>query len=325
MRSNTYDIILTGETTDGLTIPAASRKLAALSNMNEAQARAVFKRAPLAVKKNVNEDTAKRFQRAFAQAHIKVSLQVSRAHSPTAQGMSEHEFGTRPPSIVKETVIDAPSPSARVKTTGLAFKTEGSKAFGLLSVVLPEGQTLWVDSTSVVSSDAHIRLNSHDTSIRRLKGAAGIYISEYTSLGAEGEISLSPNLPGEIVHMLLYQQSVHIKSSVFLASAAGVSLDETHDRRPKTRDTGHKLRCHGTGDLWLQVCGSVLELEVHDRYCVRPCHLIAWTEGMQLEPCGTPLGENLINVTGRGKVWLQTQSSESLTAWAAQFRSNAPP
>lgn len=324
MHGNTYDIILTGETTDGLTIAAASRKLAALFNMSEAQAHTVLKRAPLAVKKNIDANTAKRFREAFAQAHIKVRFQISRSQSSAETRPNEARAGSKS-SIVKETTIEALPTSVLSKVAGMTFKTEGSKAFGLLSVILPKGQTLWVDSTSVVSSDAHIRLNSHDTSIRRLKGGGGIYISEYTSRGMDGELSLSPSLPGEIVHMLLHQQSVYIKSSIFLASTAGVTLDEIHDHRPPIKNPGHQLRCHGHGDLWLQVCGSVLEIEIEEYYRVNSCHLVAWTDGLTLEDCALPLGDAFINISGRGKIWMQTQSDEGLVAWTAQFRRNAEP
>lgn len=324
MQNRTYDIILTG-TAGGIGLPAARRNLAALFGMSEEQACSVFERAPLVVKKNIDAATAKRFKRAFAQANIEVRFKVSREPVSAQPTPAPADLKTDAPrSIAKEAVVEPSAASTRGRVETLAFKTEGSKAFGFLSVTLPEGQRLWVDSTSVVSSDPHIGLYTHDTSIRKFSGTEGIYISEYTSVGAEGEIGLSPSLPGEIVHMLLYRQSVRIKSSAFLASAAGVKLDEIPSEAPKT-SVAQVLRCHGDGDLWLQVCGSVLELDVDGCYSVKSCHLVAWTEGLRLEPIESPLGSHFINAIGHGKIWLQSQTDESLVSWAAQFRPSAEP
>lgn len=325
MQNRTYDIILTGSTAGGVSLPTARRDLAALFSISEAQACSVFDRAPLIVKKNIDAATARRFKQAFAQANIEVQFKISRQPLSAQPVSAPAELETDDPrSIAKEAVVEPSVTSARGHVAALTFKTEGSKAFGFLSVTLPEGQTLWVDSTSVVSSDPHIGLYTHDTSIRKFNGTEGIYISEYTSAGAEGEIGLSPSLPGEIVHMLLYRQSVRIKSSAFLASAAGVKLEEIPSGAPRISGA-QVLRCHGDGDLWLQVCGSVLELDVDGCYSVKSCHLVAWTEGLRLEPVDSPLGSHFINAIGRGKIWLQSQTDESLVNWAAQFRPGAEP
>lgn len=318
MPKKTYDIILTGATTDGSTLEVASRKLAHLFRISEIKARALFMQAPIRVKKGINEHTAIQFEQAFARANIKVRFQDS--GTPLVVKSDFHNTS----AALGETAIELSSQAEQVQGRELTFKIEGSKAFGFLSVVIPEEQTLWVESTSVVSSEAHITLNGHDSSIRKLRGAEGVYISEYRSFGKAGEIGLSPSLPGEILHIPLKQQTVLIKTSAFLASAPGVTLDDAA-RETAASYNIEQLRCHGLGDLWLQVCGSVLELTVNGRYCVRAPHLLAWTEGLAREPFPTPLGNDLINVLGHGKIWLQSQTDESLVSWAAPFRRNIGP
>lgn len=308
-----YNVILTGETTNELSSQAACANLAKVFSLTEERARAVLTHAPIVVKKNVNADTAKRFQQAFARANLTVRLQAVNERT----SLAPH---SQSPAAQEGANLSVPRTSSRKQAlrNGLAFKTEGSKAFGLLSVALRVDETLWAESTSVVSSDRSISLNSHDASIRKLSGPDGIYLTQYSAIGTDGEICLSPNLPGEVVHIFL-NGGLYIKSSAFLACAGSVHVEEN------TSSTGHAgsghLYCHGRGDLWLQVCGASVRIPVSTDFNVRSSHLIAWTTGLAFQTSITPKDRSFVNVVGQGRIWLQSQCDESLASVYQHMRS----
>lgn len=316
MRSKTYNIVLTGTTLNGTTMAVAHENLARVFKMTPAQARAVFAKAPLTVKRGLDEATAKQFMQAFKQAQIHVRLQESAAKLSRAAPSPD----TAEPDSPR---LPNDEPLHRVarkrRPAGLGVRIEASQAFGFLSLTVAQNEALAVDAATVVSSDAHISCTDRKELDAQDQSSSEIHVREYSTVEREGEICLSPSLPGHVVHMVLHtqEQELYFKNRAFLAASAKLDVAQQTMTDEWILVGGH-ARCTGEGNLWLQVCGSVLELELQQKCVIDPRRLVAWTGDILLQ-VGPPQLAPCVIAVGSGTLWLQSQSEESLIDWAQQF------
>jgi uncharacterized protein (TIGR00266 family) len=138
---------------------------------------------------------------------------------------------------------------------------------------------------------------------------------------------LAPTLPGDMFYMNLTGQTYLVQSGSFVASEATVTTD-TKWSGARTFFGGEgliMLRCSGTGTLLLSSYGAIHELELAagERYTVDTGHLVAFDERLnfQLRTVGglksTLLGGEglVVDLTGPGKVLLQTRSEGAFLQW----------
>lgn len=163
---------------------------------------------------------------------------------------------------------------------------------------------------------------------RSVLGGESLFMNTYRAPANGGEILLSPALPGDVTHLALSQaQPFLVQSGSYLASSDGVEVD-TKWGGAKTFFASEgliMLRCSGDGVLLLSSYGAIHELELAQgqTYTVDTGHLVAFNEnvGFRVRRVGgmksTLLsGEGLVvDLTGPGKVLLQTRSEDSFLAW----------
>ena len=75
MNTATYRIILTGEVLNGADPSAAHDAFAKLFKISATKAQQQFAKAPLVIKSNADENTAKKFQAALRNANVGVKIQ----------------------------------------------------------------------------------------------------------------------------------------------------------------------------------------------------------------------------------------------------------
>jgi uncharacterized protein (TIGR00266 family) len=125
----------------------------------------------------------------------------------------------------------------------------------------------------------------------------------------------------------LQDERLLVQSGSYVASAAGIELD--------TRWSGAKtffaseglimLRARGSGTLLLSSYGAIhdVTLAPGEQYIVDTGHLVAFTEGMGFEVRTVGglkstlfSGEGLVvDLTGPGRVLLQSRSTDQFLAW----------
>ena len=87
------------------------------------------------------------------------------------------------------------------------------------------------------------------------------------------------------------------------------------------------IECSGNGDLFFNTFGALVEREVADGFTVDTGHVVAWEptvdytiRGMGSLKSTLLSGEGLaMRFSGRGKVYLQTRTMDSVANWLIPF------
>ncbi|NLG51627.1 MAG: TIGR00266 family protein [Chloroflexi bacterium] len=207
-------------------------------------------------------------------------------------------------------------------------------SYSLAVVTLDPNERINVEAGSMVSMSAGIQLETKAAggilaSLKRsLLGGESFFMNEYRASAQGGQLSLAPALPGDMVVLNLQEdEELLVQSGSYVASAQSISID-TKWGGAKTFFASEGLfllRCSGQGPLILSSYGAIHEmwLDVDERYTVDTGHLVAFGEGMGFDVRAAGglkstlfSGEGLVvELTGPGRVLVQTRSADALLAW----------
>ncbi|MDH4112013.1 MAG: TIGR00266 family protein [Actinomycetota bacterium] len=162
---------------------------------------------------------------------------------------------------------------------------------------------------------------------RSVLGGESFFINTFRAPQG-GELSVSPTLPGDIVHMPVdASKALMVQSGSWLASEAGVQVD-TKWGGAKTFFSGEGLfllRCSGAGDMLVSSYGAIehRQLVPGEVLKIDTGHIVAFEEGIGYEVNkvggwkSTLLsGEGLVaTFTGPGTLWMQTRSPADFIGW----------
>jgi uncharacterized protein (TIGR00266 family) len=217
--------------------------------------------------------------------------------------------------------------------TAFNYTIDGKPDFALLNVTIPAGQTLKVESSAMAAMDTNVSMKT------KFKGGLGrfltgesLFINEFSAEGAPGQISIAPGAPGDLEHVYLNNETIFLQNSAYVASAPEISLETKWQGFTKGFFSGESfflIKCSGTGDLWFNTYGAMIQLEnVDDSLVVDTGHIVAFTEGLSYSVGKVGgykslffSGEGLVcKFSGQGKVWIQTRKVPALTSWLYWYR-----
>lgn len=214
----------------------------------------------------------------------------------------------------------------------MEFRIDHRPEFALLTVKIPDGQTLHVEAAAMASMDTNI---SMETQLRggfgRFLSSESLFINKFTSHGGAGEISIAPGPLGDIGHFELKNQTFYIASTCYVAHTQGVNYETKFQGLFTGFFSGAGLflvKMSGHGSVWFNSYGALVEVDVNDEYLVDNGHIVAFTHGLECEIIKMGgykslffSGEGLVcRFRGQGKVWMQTKKPASLISWADRFR-----
>ena len=217
-------------------------------------------------------------------------------------------------------------------TQGLDFRFDCKPDFGFLTVNIPQGETLKVEASAMAGMDTTIKMKT------RMRGGMGrfltgesIFINEFSAEHGPGEIQIAPGPPGDIEHVYLENEVIYLQNSAFVASAMDIEVESKWQGFAKGFFSGEKLfliRCSGTGDLWFNTYGAMIQIDVDGEYVVDTGHIVAFTEGLEYRVSKVGgykslflSGEGFVcRFSGRGKIWIQTRQVASFLNWVYPFR-----
>jgi len=223
---------------------------------------------------------------------------------------------------------DAPSVS------DMEFDIHGNPDYGQVSVRLAPGQKLITESGAMSRMSVGLELESHilggilPAVVRKLFGGESFFIGEY---GGErgGELTLSPSLPGTLLHRRLTGETFHITAGSFVACSSEVQLKTKFGglRAFFSGEGAFFLEVSGEGDLFYNAYGAVHEKQVEGSLVVDTGHLVAWEPSLSYKIGGMGglkqtlfSGEGLVmRFEGRGKLWVQTRHLASTAGWLSPF------
>jgi len=211
------------------------------------------------------------------------------------------------------------------------FKFHAKPDYAMATITIPANTTLRVEASAMASMDTNVNMKT------KMKGGLGriftgesLFINEFTAENAKGEIQVSPSAPGDLFHVYLNNESMYLQSSAFVASAMEVEID-TKWQGLKGFFSGEGLflaKCSGTGDLWFNSYGGIIEIDVKDSYIVDTGHIVAFSDSLQYRVTKFGnykslflSGEGLVcEFSGEGKIWIQTRKVMPFSRWTWPFR-----
>jgi len=212
------------------------------------------------------------------------------------------------------------------------FSVDCKPDFSLLTVQVPAGRTLRVEASAMATMDTNLVMKT------KMKGGLGrfltgenIFINDFTAEGGAGEITIAPGPPGDLEHVYLDNQTIYLQNSAYVASTPEVAVESKWQGLMKGFFSGENLfliRCSGTGDLWFNTFGAMIEVDVAGDYVVDTGHIVAFTEGLNYDISMVGgykslffSGEGLVcRFSGHGKVWIQTRKVGSFVGWVRPYR-----
>lgn len=206
-------------------------------------------------------------------------------------------------------------------------------SYTVARVTLASNEGIQAESGAMVGMSAGITIETSmkggllKSLARSVLGGESLFTNTFRAPAQGGELLLAPNLPGDVFTSTLNNEAFLVQSGSYMASTDGVTTD-TKWGGAKTFFGGEgliMLRCSGTGTLILSSYGAIhaMELAAGQTYTVDTGHLVAFSDrvGFKVRTIGGMKstifgGEGLVvDLTGPGKVLLQTRSPGAFLDW----------
>lgn len=216
----------------------------------------------------------------------------------------------------------------------MKFELPGNPDYGSLTVHLQPDEVFLAEAGAMawMSSQTEVKTKLMggmvQALVRKVTGGESLFAGEY-SHPTGGTISFSPAVPGSVVHQKLDGSSLILTASSFLACTPDIELKMKFGglKALFSGEGAFQIECSGTGDLFFNSFGAIVEKEIDGSFTVDTGHVVAWEPSLEYTIGGmgglksTLLsGEGLVmNFSGRGKIYLQTRTLGGLAGWLTPF------
>lgn len=161
---------------------------------------------------------------------------------------------------------------------------------------------------------------------RAVLGGESFFQNFFVASAQGGEITLAPELPGDMMLIELKSSKLMIQAGSYVASENGVELTAKVSVKAFMSAEGiAMLEASGAGKLLVSSYGAIFERTVGsgERYIVDTSHLVAFDANMGVTPKTVGgikstlfSGEGLVvELTGPGTIYMQTRSPKALIDW----------
>ncbi len=205
-------------------------------------------------------------------------------------------------------------------------------SYALCRIGLRQGEKIRAESGAMVSMTG-VEVETQATGGlfkslgRSLLGGESFFQNTFTAQMDGAELTVAPDLPGDIAVMPLNGQELVVQSGSYLASELGITVD-TKWGGARSFFGGEgliMLRCTGTGLLVLSSYGAIhhVSIPAGASYTVDTGHIVAFAGGTQyrIRKVGSWKstifgGEGLVvDFPGPADLYLQTRSQEAFLRW----------
>lgn len=212
------------------------------------------------------------------------------------------------------------------------FSLQQQPEFAWLQVEVPAGKKLFVEASAMASMSSNMSLRAlFKGGLRRFISRESLFVSEFTANGVGGEVCIAPGPSGDLGHFALTNEPFYLASTSFVAHSEGVRYETKFQKLSQGLLSGmgwFLIKMTGTGDVWFNGYGKIIELEVTDDLYVDNGHILGFTEGVNYEIIRLGgykslffSGEGFVcKFSGHGKVFIQTKKPAALISWADRFR-----
>jgi uncharacterized protein (TIGR00266 family) len=205
-------------------------------------------------------------------------------------------------------------------------------SYASAQVTLAQGESIKAEAGAMVAKTTNVDIATGTSGgflkgLKRSLGGESFFLNTFTATQGEGHVMLAPSLPGDIVEWPMTGGSVFLQSGSYLAASEGIDVDSKWGGA-KTFFSSEgliMLRCSGSGTLLVSSYGAIeqRDLQPGESYTVDTGHMVGWSEGVtyDVRKVGSwkstfLSGEGLVvDVTGPGRIYLQTRSPQALIDW----------
>jgi uncharacterized protein (TIGR00266 family) len=237
--------------------------------------------------------------------------------------------------------VPQPKASALAQGNELKFSLECRPDFALLVAHLDAGQKLLAEPEAMASMDPSVELKAgfkggFGKTMGRMLGGESMIVNTFTAQGRPAEVTLAPATPGDIVHYPLRGNGIMLQRGAYLASTPGVDVSgKWAGARGFFGGQGLVLlKATGSGDLFFNSYGAILELDVTQGFVVDTGYVVAFEDTLTYNVTTLPGlrpsariktfllgGEGLVcQFQGRGRVWVQTRTAGPFLSWVWPYR-----
>ena len=161
---------------------------------------------------------------------------------------------------------------------------------------------------------------------RAVLGGESFFQNFFLASAQGGEVTLAPELPGDMMLIELQNQKLMIQAGSYVASENGVELTAKVSVKAFMSTEGiSMLEASGVGKLLVSSYGAIFERQIGpgEKYVVDTSHLVAFSANMGVVPKTVGgfkstlfSGEGLVvELTGPGMIYMQTRSPQALINW----------
>jgi len=205
-------------------------------------------------------------------------------------------------------------------------------SYSLAVVKLMPSERIRADSGAMVSHSDSVAIETKaeggflKSLGRAVLGGESFFQNFWKAGPSGGEVTLAPDLPGDIVTIQMAGQALLIQSGSYLASEDGIDLSTKLSSKAFLSGEGiSMLEASGSGKVLVSSYGAIFEKDLNpgEKYIVDTTHLVAFeaSMGVATQSVGglksTLLsGEGLVvELTGPGRIYMQTRSPKALIDW----------
>jgi uncharacterized protein (TIGR00266 family) len=216
----------------------------------------------------------------------------------------------------------------------MKYEIEGNPDHGNLTVRLEPGETILGESGAMSHMSGGLEVKARliggllKAAARKLLGGESLFISEYRAPGP-GFVAFSPTCPGTVATRELKGDSFYLTKGSFLACTPQIELS-TRFGGLKAFFSGEGaflIECQGTGQVFFNSFGAIIEKDVDGPFTVDTGHVVAWEPSLSYQIRGMGgikqtlfSGEGLVMAfEGTGKIYLQTRHLGGLIGWLTPF------
>jgi uncharacterized protein (TIGR00266 family) len=205
-------------------------------------------------------------------------------------------------------------------------------SYSLGVIKLAPNEQVRLDSGAMVSMSQGISIETKAAGgflkslTRAALGGESFFQNFFKAPAAGGEITVAPDLPGDVFMVELTGEKMMVQSGSFLACEMGIELDTKVSLKGFMSAEGFSmLTAAGSGKLLLSSYGAIFEktLAAGEVYTVDTTHLVAFNANMTVTPRAVGglkstllSGEGLVvDLIGPGRLLMQTRSPNAFVSW----------
>jgi uncharacterized protein (TIGR00266 family) len=216
----------------------------------------------------------------------------------------------------------------------MRFEILSNPSYAVLEVALERGESIVADSGAMAWMDPTIATQTKARGgvlaglKRKLLTGESFFQNTFKAENGPGTVALAGGSAGSVVAYEMNAGELLLEKGAYLASDAGVTCDAKWSGLRGFFNEGlFVLRCTGTGTLFFNGYGDIQEVEVDGDYLVDNGYAVAWEPTLEYRLTRARrirsflFGDQLLlRFSGRGKVWVQSRSPQSLANWVHPFR-----